>query len=133
MRMPSCRYCSSIKRVWSVVFEIRKEMRTFRIIGTILGAQRKPGCWKHHLRSWNCFRWRTSLNGTLQPRTYARACPQLARTSRLTRCAAGRVSGCNFFVLLAVLAQRRSMIMCLPSSDGLESLTECRRALAQAG
>ena len=32
--------------------------------GMILGVQRKSGCWKNHLRCWNCFRWRTSLNGT---------------------------------------------------------------------
>jgi hypothetical protein len=28
-------------------------MRTFKTIGMILGARRKPGCWKNHLRSWN--------------------------------------------------------------------------------
>src|SRR6516165_4603708 len=39
-------------------------MQTFKIIGMILGVRRKPGCWKNHLRSWNCFQWRTSLNGT---------------------------------------------------------------------
>jgi hypothetical protein len=38
-------------------------MRTFKIIGMIPGARRKPGCWKNHLRSWNCSRWRTSLDG----------------------------------------------------------------------
>ena len=38
-------------------------MRTVRIIGMIPGARRKPGCWKNHLPSWNCSRWRTSLNG----------------------------------------------------------------------
>jgi hypothetical protein len=39
-------------------------MRTVRIIGMIPGTRRKPGCWKNHLPSWNCSRWRTSLNGT---------------------------------------------------------------------
>jgi hypothetical protein len=30
----------------------------------IRDARRKPGCWKNHLRSWNCFRCGTSPNGT---------------------------------------------------------------------
>jgi hypothetical protein len=32
--------------------------------GMILGVRRKPGCWKNHLRSWNCFLCGTSPNGT---------------------------------------------------------------------
>jgi hypothetical protein len=36
-------------------------MRTVRIIGMISGARRKRGCWKNHLPSWNCSRWRASL------------------------------------------------------------------------
>jgi hypothetical protein len=29
----------------------------FQTTGMILGARRKPGCWKNHPQGWNCFRW----------------------------------------------------------------------------